>query len=163
MANELQYTLSAVAGRLTGIIAYAPEGIERVSDENIQLSSGNSLSLTREQQTDISTLNHITLASIKAVSIFTHKADMKLFTRQGKVEVQAQNDALNITPKQDIKTDTAGIELGRSRNVTIKAATLQKMDLVKMNASRNLPDAVNRKRTIKEQVQQRAVLKLNEI
>jgi len=82
---------------------------------------------------------------------------MKLFANQGKVEVQAQNDALDIAAKQDIKIDSvdgkidfsaakeitlicggsfvkissAGIELGSSRNVTIKAAALQKIEPAK--------------------------------
>jgi len=97
--------------------------------------------------------------------VIAHKADMKLFANQGKVEVQAQNDAMDIAAKQDIKVDSvdgkvdfsaakeitlicggsfvkissAGIELGSSRNVSIKAAALQKMGPANSDASRNLP------------------------
>jgi len=115
---------------------------------------------------------------------------MKLFANQGKVEVQAQNDALDIAAKQDIKIDSvdgkidfsaakeitlicggsfvkissAGIELGSSRNVTIKAAALQKMGPANMQASSNLPGAVDCQQTLNKQVQkQYAVLQLDEI
>jgi len=78
---------------------------------------------------------------------------MKLFANQGKVEVQAQNDTMDLAAKQDVKIDSvdgnititaskeimlisggsyikidaSGIELGSSRNVTVKAIAMQKM------------------------------------
>ncbi|WP_392553086.1 type VI secretion system tip protein VgrG [Orbus wheelerorum] len=155
---ELQNALKQLTQ--AGIIAYAPAGIALTSDENIQLSSSNSLSLTSEQQTDISALKNITLASSEAVGIFAHKAGIKLFANQGKVEVQAQNDAMDIAAKQDIKIDSVdgkvtitalngisllaggsyikingqGIDLGSSSNVTIKAAAMQKMGPATQNS-----------------------------
>ncbi|WP_392562254.1 type VI secretion system tip protein VgrG [Orbus sturtevantii] len=152
---DSQQQLQTALNQLTdaGMIAYAPAGMALTSDENIQLSSGNSISLTSEQQTDISALNNITLASSEAVGVFAHKAGIKLLANQGQVELQAQNDAMAIAAKQDIKIDSveskvdfsaakditlicggsfvkisaAGIELGSSSNVSVKAAALQKM------------------------------------
>ncbi|WP_392561744.1 type VI secretion system tip protein VgrG [Orbus sturtevantii] len=152
---DSQQQLQSALNQLTdaGMIAYAPAGIGLTSDENIQLSSGNSISLTSEQQTDISALNNITLASSEAVGIFAHKAGIKLLANQGQVELQAQNDAMAIAAKQDVTIDSveskvdfsaakditlicggsfvkisaAGIELGSSSNVSVKAAALQKM------------------------------------
>ncbi|WP_392561457.1 type VI secretion system tip protein VgrG [Orbus sturtevantii] len=158
---DSQQQLQSALKQLTeaGMIAYAPAGIGLTSDENIQLSSGNSISLTSEQQTDISALNNITLTSSEAVGIFAHKAGMKLLANQGQVELQAQNDALDVAAKQEInidsvdghititakkeiilisggsyiKIDASGVELGSSGNVTIKASALQKMGPASMS------------------------------
>ena len=149
--QQLQTALTEL--KQAGIIAYAPEGIVLTSDENIQLSSSNSVSVTSENQTDISALKHITLSAGESASVFAHKAGMKLFANQGKVEMQAQNDAMALAAKQDIKIDSvdghitisaskeiqlvsggsyikidsSGIEIGTSDNVSIKSSALQKM------------------------------------
>ncbi|MCX8587157.1 MULTISPECIES: DUF2345 domain-containing protein [unclassified Gilliamella] len=92
---------------------------------------------------------------------------MKLFANQGKVEIQAQNDELDMAAKQDIKVDSVdgsititaskditlicggsyikisgdGIELGTSGNVSVKSAALQKMGVATLNAPViNLPN-----------------------
>ncbi|WP_392562404.1 type VI secretion system tip protein VgrG [Orbus sturtevantii] len=178
---DSQQQLQSALNQLTeaGMIAYAPAGMALTSDENIQLSSGNSISLTSEQQTDISALKNITLASSEAVGIFAHKAGIKLLANQGQVELQAQNDAMAIAAKQDvtidsvdgsititaskeivlisdgayIKVDPSGIELGTSSNVTIKAAALQKMGPANQKRSINLADNVNCQQTANDQVQ----------
>ncbi|OCG70025.1 hypothetical protein A9G43_08975 [Gilliamella sp. Occ3-1] len=92
--------------RQSSLLAYAQEGIALTSPENIQLTTGNSLTLTSESQTDINALKNVTFSSAEAVGLFTQKSGMKLFANQGDIEVQAQNANLNMAAKQDIKVDS---------------------------------------------------------
>ncbi|WP_392553478.1 type VI secretion system tip protein VgrG [Orbus wheelerorum] len=165
--TDSQQQLQVALKQLTkaGIIAYAPNGIGLTSDENIQLSSGNSITLTSEAQTDINTLENITLAAGDAVSLFAHKAGIKAFANQGKVEIQAQNSAMDLAAKQNVKIDSVdgkititatntitlicggsyvkidanGIELATASNVTFKSTALQKMGPSQLSTSRRLP------------------------
>lgn len=137
----------------SGIIGYAQEGIGLTSPENIQLSTGNTMSIVAENHTDISALKKITLAAGDALSLFAQKMGIKLFAAKGKVEIQAQNDAMELAAKQDIKIDSVdgsvtivaskeiilisggsyikinggGIELGTSGNISFKCVAMQKM------------------------------------
>jgi type VI secretion system secreted protein VgrG len=136
-------------------VAYWPaqEGIALTSPENIQLTTGNSLTLTSENQTDINALKNVTVSSGEAIGLFAHKSGMKVFANQGDIEVQAQNANLNMAAKQDIKIDSVdgelaitaskkitlicgdsyikisseGIELGTQDNVYMKCNVMQKM------------------------------------
>ncbi len=165
--TDSQKQLQVALKQLTraGIIAYAPEGIALTSDENIQLSSGNSVSVITENQTDVTALKNVTLSAGESVGILAHKSGMKLFANQGKVEMQAQNDAMALAAKQDVKIDSVdgsvtisaekgisllaggsyikinsgGIELGTSSNVTIKSIAMQKMGPANMNIKNTLP------------------------
>lgn len=132
------------------------------SDENIQLSSTNGIATTSGNQADIIAKENITITAEEAISLFAQKTGMKLFTNQGKVEIQAQNNALDIAAKQDIKLDSVtgkltitanetitlicggsyikiageGIELGTSGGVLVKSAALQKMGPSTLNTTK---------------------------
>ncbi|MCX8697232.1 DUF2345 domain-containing protein, partial [Gilliamella sp. B2828] len=168
-----QDQLKAALTTLTesGILAYAQAGIALTSPENIQLSTGNSVSVTAENQTDITALKNITLASGDAIGLFAHKSGMKVFANQGDIDIQAQNANLNMAAQQDIKIDSVdgeltltaseeltlmcggsfikisreGIELGTADNVYIKSNALQKMGPAKVKIKSTLPIGCQRK------------------
>ncbi|WP_345492752.1 type VI secretion system Vgr family protein, partial [Orbus sasakiae] len=153
--TDSQQQLKAALSQLSqaGILAYAPEGIALTSDETIQLSSSNTLTTTSAGNTDINSAKNLTLAASDAVSVFAHSQGMKLFANQGKVEIQAQNAAMDLAAKQDIKIDSvdgyfsitspteiklicggsyikitpSGIELGTLGNIILKCVAMQKM------------------------------------
>ncbi|WP_345492581.1 DUF2345 domain-containing protein, partial [Orbus sasakiae] len=165
--TDSQQQLKDALTQLTqsGILAYAPEGIALTSDETIQLSSNHTLTTTSAGNTDINSAKNLTLAASDAVSVFAHSQGMKLFANQGKVEIQAQNAAMDIAAKQDmtidsvdgqvslsannemvlacggsyIKLSSAGIEIGSSANVSLKCTAMQKMEPATKNASSSLP------------------------
>ena len=154
---------------LSGILAYAQEGIALTSPENIQLSTDNSVTVTTENQTDITALKNITLSSGEAIGLFAHKSGMKVFANQGDINVQAQNANLNMAAKQDIKIDSvdgnveftatqemtlicggsyikineAGIELGSPANAYFKCNAMQKMGTAQTNIQNELPPICN--------------------
>ncbi|WP_141672981.1 DUF2345 domain-containing protein, partial [Gilliamella sp. wkB18] len=173
--EQLNKTLSQLTQ--SGILAYAQEGIALTSPQNIQLSTGNSVTLTSENQTDIAALKNLTLSSGEAMGLFAHKSGMKLFANQGDIVVQAQNANLNMAAKQEVKVDSVdgkvalsankkitlicggsyikiseeGIELGTQDNVYLKCNVMQKMGAHNMSITNNLADEVKCQNTQNQQ------------
>ncbi|WP_153069856.1 DUF2345 domain-containing protein, partial [Escherichia coli] len=86
-----------------GIVLNAPQGVSISSPQAVRLSSGSaSVGIVSQQNTDISALKRFTVAAGEAVSLLARKAGMKLFAAKGKIEIQAQDDALEATAKKDI-------------------------------------------------------------
>lgn len=155
--QQLKTALSQLSE--SGILGYAQQGIGLLSPKNIQLSSAQSISLIAEKNTDISTSQTITLAAEKALGFFAQHDGIKMFASQGKTEIQAQNDAMDLIAKQNIKIDSvdgsvlvtaskdltfvcggsyikidaSGIELGTSGNVRVKSASLEKIGPSQIN------------------------------
>ncbi|MDO2433344.1 type VI secretion system tip protein VgrG [Enterobacter bugandensis] len=106
-----------------GMVLNAPEGVSITSQLAVRLASGSaSVGIMSQQNTDISALKRFTVAAGEAVSILARKAGMKLFAAKGKVEIQAQDDALEATAKKDVNvTSTEGrVELTAAKDVVIK-------------------------------------------
>ncbi len=151
-----QQTLNAALKELAkpGIMLNAPEGVSITSPQAVRVASGTaSVGIMSQQNTDISALKRFTVAAGEAVSILARKAGMKLFAAKGKVEIQAQDDALEATAKKDItvtsvegkvvitgatelvvncdgafmKLAGGNMELGAPGNILLKCANVQKM------------------------------------
>ncbi|CAD5757277.1 putative type VI secretion protein [Escherichia coli] len=93
---------------MPGMLASAPAGIGILSPETVRMASGgSSIGLMSGKNTDISTGQSFTVAASEAVSLFAQAAGMKMYAGAGKVDIQAQADAMNISALQDI-TVTSG-------------------------------------------------------
>lgn len=137
--------------KMPGLLASAPAGIGILSPETIRLASGGaSIGLMSGKNTDISTGKSFTVAASEAVSLFAQAAGMKMYAGAGKVDIQAQADAINISALQDItvvsgqgsvkvnaseelilscggayiKLSGGNIELGCPGNILLKAANV---------------------------------------
>lgn len=151
-----QQTLNAALKELAkpGIILNAPEGVSITSPQAVRMASGSaSVGIMSQQNTDISALKRFTVAAGEAVSVLARKAGMKLFAAKGKVEIQAQDDALEAIAKKDVtvtsvegkvvitgatelvvncdgafmKLAGGNMELGAPGNILLKCANVQKM------------------------------------
>ncbi len=145
-----------------GLVIHAPHGAAVLSPENVQLSSGQgTVSLTAGKNTDISVLKTFMVAAGEAVSLFAKNRGMKLFANRGKVDIQAQNDALSVLAGKNIDiTSVEGnvqitaqdelllncgdayirmtggnIELGCPNNILLKSTCVQKMNAASYGAS----------------------------
>lgn len=137
-----------------GMVLNAPQGINISSPEAIRVSSGSaSVGIVAQKNADISVIKRFTVAAGEAISMLARQAGMKLFAVKGKVEIQAQDDALDVIAKKDVTvTSTEGkigitattelvincggayirlsdgnIELGCPGNIRLKCANVQKM------------------------------------
>ena len=137
--------------KMPGMLASAPAGIGILSPEAVRLASGGaSIGLMSGKNTDISTGQSFTVAASEAVSLFAQAAGMKMYAGAGKVDIQAQADAMNVSALQDItvasgqgsvkvnaskelilscggayiKLSGGNIELGCPGNILLKAANV---------------------------------------
>ncbi|EWG66656.1 MULTISPECIES: type VI secretion system Vgr family protein [unclassified Enterobacter] len=143
-----------------GMVLNAPEGVSITSPQAVRMASGSaSVGIMSQQNTDISALKRFTVAAGEAVSMLARKAGMKLFAARGKVEIQAQDDALEAIAKKDVTVTSAegkveitaatelvincdgayiklaggNIELGAPGNILLKCANVQKMGASSLN------------------------------
>ncbi|AEX06912.1 type VI secretion system Vgr family protein [Klebsiella michiganensis] len=106
-----------------GMVLNAPEGVSITSPQAVRMASGSaSVGIMSQQNTDISALKRFTVAAGEAVSMLARKAGMKLFAAKGKVEIQAQDDALDAIAKKDVTvTSTEGrVEITAAKDVALK-------------------------------------------
>ena len=137
-----------------GMLMHAPEGMGMVSPKAVRVASGGaSVGIMSGQNTDISSGKSFTASAGESVSLFARKAGMKLFAGKGKVDIQAQGDAMNLLAKEDvsitsvnnkvtvsayeellltcgggyIRLKDGNIEIGGPNNILLKSQNVQKM------------------------------------
>ncbi|WP_312415808.1 type VI secretion system tip protein VgrG [Pseudescherichia sp.] len=106
-----------------GMVLNAPEGISITSPQAVRMASGSaSVGIMSQQNTDISAMKRFTVVAGEAVSMLARKAGMKLFAAKGKMEIQAQDDALDVIAKKDVSvTSTEGrVEITAAKDVMLK-------------------------------------------
>ncbi|GAA3580668.1 type VI secretion system Vgr family protein [Gibbsiella greigii] len=143
-----------------GIVLNAPQGVSISSPEGVRVSSGSaSVGIVAQNNADISAMKRFTVAAGEAISMLARQAGMKLFAAKGKVEIQAQDDALDAIAKKDVTVTSAegkieitaatelvincggayiklsggNIELGCPGNILLKCANAQKMGAASLN------------------------------
>ncbi|MDR6497300.1 type VI secretion system secreted protein VgrG [Burkholderia ambifaria] len=79
------------------LLASAPHGVAIASGEHLQLAAGGHLFTTTGGNADAAIGGNYTVAAGNAVSMYANAEGMKLYAGAGKVDVQAQADALELT------------------------------------------------------------------
>ncbi|MGY0250737.1 type VI secretion system Vgr family protein, partial [Klebsiella michiganensis] len=84
------------------LLLSAPSGIAQVTPASVQVSAGENLIVTAGQNADISIVKKFSLAVGDILSLFAHKLGIKMYASEGKVDIQAQSDALNLFAKEKL-------------------------------------------------------------
>lgn len=147
------------------LLLSAPSGIAQVTPASVQVSAGENLIVTAGQHADISIAKKLTLAVGDILSLFAHKLGIKMYASEGKVDIQAQSDALNLFAKEKlsvassdnsvvisakkeillvcggtfIRLSDAGVEVGTGKNVTLKCIAVQQQSAATLNSTLSLP------------------------
>jgi type VI secretion system secreted protein VgrG len=147
------------------LLLSAPSGIAQVTPASVQVSAGENLIVTAGQNADISIAKKFTLAVGDILSLFAHKLGIKMYASEGKVDIQAQSDALNLFAKENlsvassdnsvvisakkeiflvcggsfIRLSDAGVEVGTGKNVTLKCIAVQQQSAATLNSTLSLP------------------------
>ncbi|WP_063825926.1 type VI secretion system Vgr family protein [Paraburkholderia caribensis] len=79
------------------ILASAPHGMAFTSGEHMQIAAGGHLFATAGGNADTAVGGNYTVAAGNAVSLYANAQGMKLYSGKGKLEMQAQSDALELT------------------------------------------------------------------
>lgn len=143
-----------------GLILHAPAGVGMMSAKAVRVASGTeSVGIMSGHNTDISTGKSFTVAATDTVSLFARDRGMQLYSAKGKVDIQAQSDALNAAAQQNITLTSkegkitlnaseellltcgeayirlkgGGIELGCPGNILLKSVNVQKLSAASLN------------------------------
>ncbi|MGK6327212.1 type VI secretion system Vgr family protein [Erwinia sp. DT-104] len=93
------------------IVAGAPGGIAFSTPQHIQLSANHSQIITAGGNIEISALKRMVLAARKGFVAFVHEVGMKLIAAAGKVEIQAQSDAIDIVAHKSLSISSTSDEI----------------------------------------------------
>jgi len=109
--------------RDAGVVVSAPAGIGLTSGTDLQVSAADNLIATAGGHADISVVRRIAMAAGEALSFFAQKCGIKIFASHGKVEIQAQGDAMELAALKDVTiTSTEGkLVLSAAKEVWIGA------------------------------------------
>ncbi|MCW7764681.1 type VI secretion system Vgr family protein [Photorhabdus luminescens] len=91
-------TLKALQQR--ALLLSAPSGIAQVTPGNLQISAGENLITTVGCDADMSIMKRFRLAVGNGLSLFTRTLGLKLLAASGRVEIQAQTDAVDVLAQQ---------------------------------------------------------------
>lgn len=148
------------------LLLSAPAGIAQITPASIQLSSGENLIVTTGADADVSVAKKFRLGVKETISLFAQKMGIKIFASQGKVEIQAQDDAMDlfarntltiasrdkqvfITAKTELTLNCGGayirlkdgdVEIGTPGNIRMKCGNLQKMGPASVTKTVELTD-----------------------
>lgn len=81
----------------SALLMSAPDGIAQVSPQSIQISSGQSFIQTSGENSDFSVFKKFTVAAGEIISLFAKTLGIKMYANKGKVDIQAQGDAMMLT------------------------------------------------------------------
>ncbi|WP_051709663.1 type VI secretion system tip protein VgrG [Andreprevotia chitinilytica] len=105
------------------LLMHAPAGVAMTSDQQMQLSAGDNLIATAGGNIDLGSVGQTTLAAGKGVSLYAQQQGMKLFAGKGKVEMQAQSDAMDLIAEQDLTliSSDGKISITAPKEITLSA------------------------------------------
>ena len=101
----------------------SPAGIGLTTQQSTQITADQQINIVSGQSTHLATGKSFVAAIADKLSVFVKSAGMKLFASKGKVEIQAQGDAMALTALKDLTvTSTDGkIVLSASKEIWIGA------------------------------------------
>ncbi|OCG40960.1 hypothetical protein A9G28_07205 [Gilliamella sp. Fer1-1] len=99
-----------------GILTYAPAGMADVTPSSIQHTAGENIIQTAQNTVDISAFKRFMVTAGNMISLFANKMGIKIFASQGNVDIQAQNDEMQLSSKQDMKITSTDSEVIISAN-----------------------------------------------
>lgn len=111
LQDELEEQLNSIAG--TGkahgelnqphLVLSSPAGIAATTPNSTHLHSGRNATITASRHHSVAAGHSFLVSALQKVSLFAHKAGMKLFAGRGKVEIQAQSDALDLIAERELR------------------------------------------------------------
>jgi type VI secretion system secreted protein VgrG len=103
------------------IVATAPEGMGLASGSDFQLAARKQLFVTAGDGLDVGVMKRIAIAAGEAISLFAAKFGIRIFAAKGKVQMQAQSDAMELMAlkKMTISSSTDEVVITASKGITL--------------------------------------------
>lgn len=100
-------TGSANAFKAPVMLVASPSGIALSTQQSVHIASDQQTNLVSGQSTFIASGKSLVASVAEKISLFVQNAGMKLFTANGKVEVQAHSDNIELTAQKTVKVLSA--------------------------------------------------------
>ncbi|KVO58861.1 type IV secretion protein Rhs [Burkholderia stagnalis] len=103
------------------LLVSAPQGVAITSGEHMQLAAGGHLFTTTGGNADAAIGGNFTVAAGNALSMYANAQGMKLYAGAGKIDVQAQGDALELTALKGvtIASTSDAVTLNAAKSLTL--------------------------------------------
>jgi type VI secretion system secreted protein VgrG len=97
-----------LASLKTAVIALsAPNGIGLATPNRVMVSAGKDVSVGTSSRFNVNALRNVAIAAGEVLSLFAHKFGIKLYAARGKVQIQAQSDAMEMVAQKDMRITSA--------------------------------------------------------
>ena len=152
-----------------GVLITSPASVAMVSGKDIQLTARENIAVTTGKSTDVGAVKNVTVAAGEVLSLFAKQLGIKMFAANGKVDIQAQNDALSLSALNDvtiksvegkvtvtadkelwfgaggsyIKVTAEGIEVATAGDILQKCASWEKLAPASMSLGAVFPEGAN--------------------
>lgn len=93
------------------IVVGAPGGIAFSTPSHIQSSANQNQVISAGENTEITAMQRIAMVAKKAIVVFAHELGMKLVAAAGKVQLQAQTGAMEITARNALTVTSSDDEI----------------------------------------------------
>ncbi|QMI49245.1 type VI secretion system Vgr family protein [Burkholderia sp. MBR-1] len=102
--TALQQKVSAELKQLAapGIFVSAPAAIGLASNSGVQVAARDNFVAAAGKSVEVSALKRLTVTVGESISLFAQKLGIKLFASRGRVDIQAQSDAMGLLARQDL-------------------------------------------------------------
>jgi type VI secretion system secreted protein VgrG len=103
------------------IVATAPEGVGIASGQHMQLAARKQMFITAGDGLDVGVFKRITATAGEAISLFAVKLGIRIFAGKGKVQIQAQGDAMELMALKNvsISSSTGEVTITGSKGITL--------------------------------------------
>ena len=89
------------------IVANGPEGVGIVSGREMQVAARKQMFITAGDGLDIGVFKRITAAAGEAISLFAASVGIRIFAAKGKVQIQAQGDAMELMALNNVAVSSS--------------------------------------------------------
>lgn len=93
------------------LVATAPDGVGLASGQQMQLAARKQMFVTSGDGLDIGVMKRIAIAAGEAISLFSANLGIRIFAAKGKVQIQAQSDAMELMSMQDMTASSSDGEV----------------------------------------------------
>jgi len=109
LKTENAWLKDELAGLKKSVIALtAPNGIGLATPSRVMVSAGSDISAATSSRFNVSALKNIALAAGEVVSLFAQRMGIRMIAARGKVQIQAQSDAMEIVSQANMQLTSAG-------------------------------------------------------
>ncbi|WP_176016681.1 type VI secretion system tip protein TssI/VgrG [Burkholderia sp. BCC0398] len=84
------------------IVMSSPAGIAATTQQSTQIAADKHINFVSGEHTHIATGKSLIAAAVEKISLYVQKAGMKLFAAKGRVEIEAQSDAMRLYADLDL-------------------------------------------------------------